>query len=65
MRHLSTKIRNLEESQTLLLTQKARLLQEAGVDVVSLTAGEPDFAASRADLEKGIDRLLRGLQELQ
>jgi aspartate aminotransferase len=43
MRHLSTKIRNLEESQTLLLTQKARLLKEAGVDVVSLTAGEPDF----------------------
>ena len=43
MRHLSTKVRNLEESQTLLLTQKARLLQEAGVDVVSLTAGEPDF----------------------
>jgi aspartate aminotransferase len=43
MRHLSTKVRNLEESQTLLLTQKARLLQEAGVDVVSLTAAEPDF----------------------
>jgi aspartate aminotransferase len=44
MRPLSLKIGNLEESQTLLLTQKARLLQEAGVDVVSLTAGEPDFA---------------------
>jgi aspartate aminotransferase len=43
MHHLSAKIRNLEESQTLLLTQKARLLQQAGVDVVSLTAGEPDF----------------------
>jgi aspartate aminotransferase len=43
VRHLSIKVRNLEESQTLLLTQKARLLQEAGVDVVSLTAGEPDF----------------------
>jgi len=44
MRPLSSKIRDLEESQTLLLTQKARLLQSAGVDVVSLTAGEPDFA---------------------
>jgi aspartate aminotransferase len=44
MRPLSVKVGNLEESQTLLLTQKARLLQEAGVDVVSLTAGEPDFA---------------------
>jgi len=44
MRHLSSKIRSLEESQTLLLTQKARLMQESGIDVVSLTAGEPDFA---------------------
>ena len=44
MRHLSAKIRNLDESQTLLLTQRARLMQEAGADVVSLTAGEPDFA---------------------
>jgi len=44
MRHLSAKIRNLDESQTLLLTQRARLMQEAGTDVVSLTAGEPDFA---------------------
>ena len=44
MRHLSAKIRNLDESQTLLLTQRARLLKEAGVDIVSLTAGEPDFA---------------------
>jgi aspartate aminotransferase len=44
MRRLSAKIQNLEESQTLLLTQKARLLQESGIDVVSLTAGEPDFA---------------------
>jgi aspartate aminotransferase len=43
VRHLSTKVRNIEESQTLLLTQKARLMQEAGVDVVCLTAGEPDF----------------------
>ena len=43
MRALSTTVRNLEESQTLLLTQRARLLQEAGVDVVSLAAGEPDF----------------------
>ncbi len=44
MRGISEKIRLLEESQTLLLTQRARALQEAGADVVSLTAGEPDFA---------------------
>jgi len=40
---LSAKVRGLEESATLRLTQKARLLRESGVDVVALTAGEPDF----------------------
>ncbi|HTO95030.1 MAG TPA: pyridoxal phosphate-dependent aminotransferase [Bacteroidota bacterium] len=41
---LSAKVRDLEESATLRLTQKARALREAGTDVVALTAGEPDFA---------------------
>ena len=40
---LSAKVRDLEESATLRLTQKARTLREAGTDVVALTAGEPDF----------------------
>ena len=40
---LSAKVRDLEESATLRLTQKARALREAGTDVVALTAGEPDF----------------------
>jgi aspartate aminotransferase len=43
MHQLSRKIRDIEESQTLAFSQKARLLKEAGKDVVSLTAGEPDF----------------------
>jgi len=44
MKSLSQKIRLIEESQTLALTQTARQMKEAGVDVVSLTAGEPDFS---------------------
>ena len=40
---LSAKVRDLEESATLRLTQRARALREAGTDVVALTAGEPDF----------------------
>jgi aspartate aminotransferase len=43
MKSLSLKVQQIEESQTLALTQTARALKEAGVDVVSLTAGEPDF----------------------
>lgn len=47
MLSLSEKIRNIEESQTLALTAKAKRMRESGVDVVSLTAGEPDFPTPR------------------
>ena len=44
MKPLSLKVAQLEESQTLVFTQKARAMRSAGIDVASLTAGEPDFA---------------------
>jgi aspartate aminotransferase len=47
MRALSTTIRALEESRTLALTNEARRLRAAGVDIISLTAGEPDFPTPR------------------
>jgi aspartate aminotransferase len=40
---LSTKIHDIEESQTLAITARAKRMQAEGLDVVSLTAGEPDF----------------------
>ncbi|MBI3111457.1 MAG: pyridoxal phosphate-dependent aminotransferase [Ignavibacteriales bacterium] len=43
MRPLSKKVASLEKSQTLALSARAKKLQAEGVDVVSLTAGEPDF----------------------
>ena len=43
MKTLSRKVQNLEESQTLTLTEAANRLKASGVDMVSLTAGEPDF----------------------
>ncbi len=43
MKSLSLKVQQLEESQTLALTQIARTMRESGADVVNLTAGEPDF----------------------
>jgi len=44
---LSRKVRDVDESLTLSLTAKARQLKEAGLDVISLTAGEPDFPTPR------------------
>jgi aspartate aminotransferase len=44
VKSLSTKVRSIEESATLALTSRATQMERAGIDVVSLTAGEPDFA---------------------
>jgi aspartate aminotransferase len=54
MRILSSKIRNVEESQTLALAAKATRLKAQGIDVVSLTAGEPDFPTPRHVKEAAI-----------
>ena len=43
IRPLSKKVAALEKSQTLALTARAKKMQGQGIDVVSLTAGEPDF----------------------
>ncbi len=43
MKSLSHKIQQIEESQTLALAARAKELKNAGIDVISLTAGEPDF----------------------
>ncbi|QSE97830.1 pyridoxal phosphate-dependent aminotransferase [Fulvivirga lutea] len=41
--NLSNRISNLEESATLAMAAKARELKSQGVDVISLSLGEPDF----------------------
>ena len=40
---LSNRVNNVQESQTLQITGKAKKMQGEGFDVVSLSAGEPDF----------------------
>ncbi len=40
---LSEKVRSLKPSSTLAVTARAQELKNAGVDVVSMAAGEPDF----------------------
>ena len=43
MNPLSQRVINLEESATIAMAQKARNLKSQGVDVISLSLGEPDF----------------------
>lgn len=43
MKSLSRRIDQLQESQTIAFSAKARLLREQGRPIISLTAGEPDF----------------------
>ncbi|MFT5970424.1 MAG: aspartate aminotransferase [Flavobacteriales bacterium] len=42
-KELSSRIQNLSESQTIAMSKKARELNEAGKNVISLSLGEPDF----------------------
>jgi aspartate aminotransferase len=41
--NLSNRMSRVVESQTLAMTKKARELKESGIDVISLSIGEPDF----------------------
>jgi aspartate aminotransferase len=43
MEYLSNRIKSLSVSQTLAMAQKSRELKEKGIDIISLSLGEPDF----------------------
>lgn len=43
MQLLSKRIRELSESETLVMSRKAQELKAKGIDVISLSLGEPDF----------------------
>ena len=43
MTHLSIRIQSLSESQTIAMARKSRELQAQGIDIISLSLGEPDF----------------------
>jgi aspartate aminotransferase len=43
MEYLSDRIKSLSVSQTLAMSQKSREMKEAGIDVINLSIGEPDF----------------------
>ncbi len=43
MEYLSDRIKSLSVSQTLAMAQKSRELKAKGIDIISLSLGEPDF----------------------
>jgi aspartate aminotransferase len=51
---LSRKALSIEESKTLALSARARKMKAEGIDVVSLTAGEPDFTTPQIVKDAGI-----------
>jgi len=42
--HLSDKVNQISESQTIAMARKSRELKASGIDIISLSLGEPDFA---------------------
>ena len=60
MRPLSTKIAGVVESATIAISNKAKAMQRAGTDVISLSIGEPDFDTPRHIKDACIDALNRG-----
>ena len=42
-KHLSNRILNMETSATIAMSAKSRELKSQGLDVISLSLGEPDF----------------------
>lgn len=56
----SKKIKGLEESITLAITAKAKLLKEQGVKVISFSAGEPDFDTPKKVKDAAINAINAG-----
>ncbi|HLF20833.1 MAG TPA: pyridoxal phosphate-dependent aminotransferase [Bacteroidota bacterium] len=54
MRPLSKKLSSIERSQTMMLFARAKKMKAEGIDVVSLTAGEPDFPTPQIIKDAGI-----------
>jgi aspartate aminotransferase len=60
MKELSLRIENLSESATIAMSRKSRELRDQGLDVISLSLGEPDFGtpdfikeAAKAAIDEG------------
>ena len=60
MKQLSAKVAAIAPSATIEITNKAKKMQREGIDVISLSIGEPDFDTPRHITDACIDALRRG-----
>ena len=60
MKPLSKKIAAVTESATIAISNKAKAMQRQGIDVISLSIGEPDFDTPQHITDACIDALRRG-----
>jgi len=60
MKPLSEKIAGVTESATIAISNKAKAMQREGIDVISLSIGEPDFPTPQHITDACIDALKRG-----
>ncbi len=57
---LAKRMSKIQESMTLALSAKAKKMKREGIDVVSLSAGEPDFATPENIRKKAVEVLDKG-----
>lgn len=57
MNTLSTRVQSASESQTLAISARAKQMKQSGIDVVSLSTGEPDFPTPQCAKQAAIDAL--------
>ena len=53
----SALLQRLSESATIAMARKARELKDQGIDIISLSLGEPDFDTPMALKQAGIDAI--------
>jgi aspartate aminotransferase len=59
-KYLSRRVLSMQESQTMRITGLAKKMQAEGKDIVSLSAGEPDFPTPENVCQAGIDAIKSG-----
>jgi aspartate aminotransferase len=59
-KYLSRRVLSMQESQTMKITGLAKKMQAEGKDIVSLSAGEPDFPTPENVCQAGIDAIKSG-----
>jgi len=57
---IAARLNRISPSQTIAISQKARALKEAGRDIISLSAGEPDFDTPENVKRAACDAIARG-----